>query len=101
MAGNKRRAHGGQERREIWVVESPELGAYLEREYGWPGLWSCGRIRRWRRKLSDHEWGQEDVIWIAERAMSGLSRKQARQALRGPTVRRELELLLLPFGVEL
>lgn len=28
------KAHDREERREIWVVESQELGAYLAQEYG-------------------------------------------------------------------
>lgn len=77
------KGHGRQERRELWIVESAELGAYLEEEFGWPGLRWCGRIRRWRRKLSEQEWEQEEVIWIAGGALPGLSGKQALQALRG------------------
>ena len=32
------KGHGRLEKRELWWVESEELGQYLEQEYDWPGL---------------------------------------------------------------
>lgn len=58
------KGHGRIERRELWAVPSGELGAYLEREYGWPAVAWCGRIRRRRRpsnrseeaSIEEHSW---------------------------------------------
>ena len=77
------KGHGRLEKRELWIVESQELGAYLEQEYGWPGLRWSGRVKRRRRKLRQQEWQEEEVVWIAGGAWPGLSGEQALQALRG------------------
>ena len=54
------KGHGRLEERELWIVESQELGAYLEQE-----------------------WQEEEMVWIAGGAWPGLSGEQALQALRG------------------
>ncbi len=75
--------HGRLERRELWLVESGELGEYLEQEYDWPGLRWCGRVRRRRRKLSRPGWEEEEVLWVAGGALPHLTAEQALEGLRG------------------
>jgi len=78
------KGHGRLERREVWVVESSELGVYLEEEYGWPGVRWSGRIRRRRRRLSKTDWEQsQELLWIAGGPVDRLSGHQAARWLRG------------------
>lgn len=59
------KGHGRLEKQELWWVESVELGQYLEQEYDWPGLRWCGLIKRRRRKLTQAEWEEEELLWVA------------------------------------
>lgn len=76
------RGHGRLEERALWLVESEELGAYLEQEYGWPGWRWCGRIQRRRRKGTQAEWEEEETLWVAGGNLAGLTAWQALEALR-------------------
>ena len=79
---NKR--HGRVERREVWVVESHELGAYLARAYGWPGVRWSGRVRRYRKRGAHTAWDEvTDTLWIAGGALDTLTGQQAAGWLRG------------------
>jgi len=78
------KGHGRVEERALWLVESRELGKYLEEEHDWPELRWCGRLRRRRRKLSQAEWeGEEEVLWVAGGALPHLTAKEALKGLRG------------------
>ena len=77
------KGHGRLEKRELWLVESGELGQYLEQEYAWPGLRWCGRIKRRRRKLTQAEWEEEEGLWVAGGNVPCLTAKQALEGLRG------------------
>jgi hypothetical protein len=80
------RGHGRVEEREIWFLESSELGEYLEREYGWPGLKFCGVIRRRRckgtRVKDQGAWEEQEFLWVAGGAVQDLNPKKALRALR-------------------
>jgi hypothetical protein len=80
------RGHGRVEEREIWFLESSELGEYLEREYGWPGLKFCGVIRRRRckgtRVKDKGAWEEQEFLWVAGGAVQDLNPKKALKALR-------------------
>jgi hypothetical protein len=58
-----------QLRNSYWFLESSELGEYLEREYGWPGLKFCGviRRRRWKgtRVKDQGAWEEQEFLWVA------------------------------------
>jgi len=77
------KGHGRLEERELWLVESEALGAYLEQEYDWPGVRWCGLIRRRRRKLTQEEWQEEELLWVAGGNLACLTARQALEALRG------------------
>lgn len=77
------KAHGRGERRAIWVVASQELGAYLAREYGWPGVCWSGRVQRLRRRIGQPEWsGMEEAFWVAGGSLPVLDAQQALAWLR-------------------
>lgn len=78
------KAHGRIERREIWIKESRELGLYLCREYGWPGIGWSGRVRRYRKRIGQAHWEMiEEHTWVAGGALPTLSARQAARWLRG------------------
>lgn len=85
--GEMRKGHGRLEIRELWLEESSELGAYLEAEYGWPGLKFCGLIRRRRcRRVqlnSPEGWEEQEEVWVAGEALGSLRPPEALDALRG------------------
>lgn len=52
--------------REVWLVESREMGPYLEQELDWPGVRLCGHLRRSRRPLGQRDWeSQETYTWVS------------------------------------
>ncbi|NPV08097.1 MAG: transposase [Anaerolineae bacterium] len=55
---------GRLERRELWVVEAGELGAYLEREWNWRGLRQAGLIRRTRVDMATGQTKVETTTWV-------------------------------------
>lgn len=78
------KAHGREERREIWVVADQELGAYLAQEYGWLGVCGSGRVRRWRRRIDQSQWQHvEEVYWIAGGHLPAWEASQVLTWLRG------------------
>ena len=81
------KGHGRLEIRELWLEESSELGAYLEAEYGWPGLKFCGVIRRRRCRLSRRSetgaWAEQELLWVAGGSVGRLSAQHALEGLRG------------------
>ena len=81
------KGHGRLEIRELWLEEASELGAYLEGEYGWPGLRYCGLLRRWRCRLSRRSgpqgWQVQELVWVAGGSIAHLSPQQALECLRG------------------
>ena len=78
------KGHGRVERRELWWVEAKELGAYLEREYEWPGVTVCGRIRRYRRATDATGWeGIEELTWITSAPVAQASPDCVLAWLRG------------------
>lgn len=78
------KGHGRIERREIWVVASQELEAYLEEEYDWPAVRWSGRVRRYRRSLGQRDWESvKEETWVAGGQIEHLSASQAATWLRG------------------
>ncbi len=78
------KGHGRVERREIWVVESKELGEYLAQEYRWPDLKWSGRIRRLRKRIGKEEWEEErEDVWVAGGNIEDLTGERAAALLRG------------------
>ncbi len=81
------KGHGRLEIRELWLEESSELGAYLEDEYGWPGLQFCGVLRRQRCRLSrlsePGAWEVQEVLWAAGGLGERLHAQQVLEGLRG------------------
>ena len=78
------KSHGRIEKRELWLVDSPEVGQYLADEFDWPGLNCCGWIRRSRRASIAATWqSQETTIWICSRPGDQLSPALVADALRG------------------
>ena len=76
------KGHGRTERRELWWVEAGELRAYLEKEYDWPGVTVCGRIRRWRWKGDGTGEGEEHT-WVSSAPSAQATPKQVQEWLRG------------------
>ncbi|MEE8121775.1 MAG: hypothetical protein V3T55_09615 [Anaerolineales bacterium] len=58
--------HSRIERREVWVLDSRELGEYLEKDLDWPGVQLSGWIRRWRKHLGQTEWDSQTThVWVS------------------------------------
>lgn len=78
------KGHGRIERREVWVVDSRELGLYLEAEYGWRGVQLTGYIRRFRKKIGQKEWESiERETWIASLGPEEVGAEDIARLLRG------------------
>ncbi len=61
---NKR--HGRIECREVWLVESQAMQAYLAQDYDWPGVQLSGQIRRSRRSLTSVAWEEQKTFtWVS------------------------------------
>jgi len=77
------KGHGRLEKRELWLVDSPEVGQYLAAYFDWPGLKCCGWIRRSRRPTTASTWhSQETEIWVCSRSAEQLSPALVAHALR-------------------
>lgn len=75
--------HGRIECREVWWVRAEELGAYLEREYDWPGVTVCGRIRRRRWRKDGSLEGEEVEVWVSSAPVEKATPQQVQEWLRG------------------
>lgn len=66
------------------MVDSQELTEYLAREYGWPGVQLCGRIRRSRKHTGMDAWeGQETHTWVSSLSQGQGTARKIGQRLRG------------------
>jgi hypothetical protein len=76
-----------QQATELGLEEASALGERLEAEYGRPGVRYCGRLRRWRCRLSGppkpQGWQVQEVLWVAGGSIGPLSVQQALECLRG------------------
>ena len=78
------KGHGRVERREVWAVGASELGRYLERELGWPGVRQVGWIRRLRRPSYEAAWQQEELsTWVSSLDQAKAGPRAIAQGLRG------------------
>lgn len=69
--------------RELWLVDSPELGPYLHQELHWPGVRLSGRIRRSRRPVGQSAWeSQETYTWVSSLPQERVSPRMINQLLR-------------------
>lgn len=70
--------------REIWLVDSREMGPYLHQELDWPGVRLCGQVRRSRRPLYQTSWeSQETYTWVSSLPIERVSPRTINQLLRG------------------
>jgi hypothetical protein len=70
--------------REVWLVDSREMGPYLQQELDWPGVRLSGHVRRSRRPLGQEEWeSQETYTWVSSLPMERVSGRTINQFLRG------------------
>lgn len=78
------KGHGRIERRAVWVVDSRELGPYLEAEYGWRGVQLTGYIRRFRKKIGQKGWESvKRETWIATLGPEEVNAEDIAHLLRG------------------
>lgn len=71
-------------RREVWLVESRELGPYLEQELDWPGVRLSGQVRRSRRPLGQRDWeSQETYTWVSSLPRECVTGRMINAFLRG------------------
>jgi hypothetical protein len=78
------KSHGRQECRELWLVDGQEMTSYLGKEYDWPGLGLCGRIRRSRKPIGATEWQEQKThTWLSSLSAERATAKDIAQALRG------------------
>ncbi len=68
--------------REIWLVDSREMGPYLHQELDWPGVRLCGQVRRSRRPLYQTSWeSQETYTWVSSLPIERVSPRTINQLL--------------------
>ena len=78
------KSKGRQECREVWLVDSQEMTAYLEKEFDWPGLRLCGRIRRSRKPSGAPDWEEQKThTWLSSLPPEGVTAQDIARALRG------------------
>ncbi len=78
------KSSGRQECREVWLVDGQEMTSYLGKEYDWPGLQLCGRIRRSRKPIGATEWQEQKThTWLSSLSVERATAKDIAQALRG------------------
>jgi hypothetical protein len=58
------KSRGRLEIRELWAVETGELGAYLATDWGWHNVVQTGWVRRWRKKRPRDQWSVEEVTVV-------------------------------------
>ncbi len=77
------KGHGRIEQREVWVVGAGELGQYLARYYGWPGVRQVGWIRRYRKHVGEVDWEQKKVsTWITSMDVAKANPAKIAEGLR-------------------
>jgi predicted transposase YbfD/YdcC len=60
------KGHGRIERRELWIVNTDELGGYIQKEFGWQKMRLVGKIRCSRKRTRDAQWrSQETTTWVS------------------------------------
>jgi hypothetical protein len=70
--------------REVWLVDSHEMGPYLQHELDWPGVRLSGHVRRSRRSLGEAEWSsQETHTWVSSLPIERVSPRTINELLRG------------------
>jgi predicted transposase YbfD/YdcC len=68
----------------VWVVDSQELNAYLQQEYGWSGVQLSGRIRRSRKHSGAEAWeNQQTHTWVSSLSPTQGTARKVAQLLRG------------------
>jgi len=68
----------------VWLVDSREMGPYLEQELDWPGVRLAGHIRRSRRSSGATAWeSQETYTWISSLCLGRVSPREINELLRG------------------
>ena len=70
--------------REVWLVDSTEMGPYLEQELDWPGVRLSGHVRRSRRSSGATQWeSQETYLWVSSLSSERVSPRTINQLLGG------------------
>ena len=78
------KSNGREECREVWFVNGQEMTSYLDKEFNWPGLQLCGRIRRSRKPMGATEWeDQKTHTWVSSLSAERVTAKDIAQELRG------------------
>jgi len=77
------KSNGRQECREVWLVDSREMTAYLGQEFAWLDMQLSGRIRRSRKPIGATAWeSQETHTWVSSLAPDRVTPTDIAQALR-------------------
>jgi hypothetical protein len=58
------------------------MTSYLEKEFDWPGLQLCGRIRRSRKPTGTTEWEEKTHTWLSSLSTERVTAEDIAQALR-------------------
>lgn len=75
--------HGRIECREVWLVDSQEMEAYLDHDFGWRAVRLSGRIRRSRRWPGSTQWEQQETYtWVSSLPLKSTSAPQISRHLR-------------------
>lgn len=70
--------------RELWLVESQEMGPYLDRVADWPGVQLSGHLRRSRKRLGHSEWeSRETLTWVSSLPINRFSARDINAMIRG------------------
>lgn len=70
--------------RQVWLVDSRALGAYLDQELDWPGVQLCGQLRRSRRARQQTAWeSQETLVWVSSLPRERVTPRTINTMLRG------------------
>jgi predicted transposase YbfD/YdcC len=78
------KGHGRLECREVWVVDSARMEAYLKTVHHWPGARLSGYVRRRRRRSWQKEWESDEThIWVSSLPYSSEAADHIAEHLRG------------------
>lgn len=78
------KSNGRVECREVWLVDGQEMTSYLEKEFDWPGLRLCGRIRRSRKPIGATDWAEREMhTWLSSLPGARATAENIAEALRG------------------
>ena len=77
------KGHGRIECRELWLVDSKAMTAYLAQTLDWRGAQTSGHIRRSRKRSRQGAWeSQETYCWVSSLPAERKTAPRIAQALR-------------------